>query len=109
MKIMDPTGIITTGEIIRKIGSARTPVSTEDVTRGTVMKDLGITMTGEIHRMDRVIAIILTMVANEVRMTDLAMNTTSPIMKAGTIIVVSEIMEAEIMDRIIIAAVMNVV
>jgi len=103
MKIMDPIEIITTGEIIQKVSSAGTPGSTEDVTWGTVMRDLRVTMTGELHGMDRVIAIILTTVANAVRMTDLATNTTGLTTKAGTIIV-----EAEIMDRIIIETVVNV-
>src|SRR5687767_4887384 len=100
MKIMDPIGIITTGVIIRKVSSAGTPDSTEDVTQGTATKDLGITMTGEIHRMDRVIAIILTMAANAERMTDLVMNTTGLITKAEIITVAAEITAAEIMVRI---------
>jgi len=63
---MDPIGIITTGEIIQKVNSAATPVSIEAVTTGTVMKVLRVTMTGGLRGMDRVIAIILTTVANEV-------------------------------------------
>ena len=57
--------------------------------------------------MDRVIAIILTMEASEVPVTDLVMNTTAPTMKEETIIGAAEIMAAEIMDRITIGIVMN--
>jgi hypothetical protein len=108
MKIMDLIGIITIGEGIQKVSSAETPVLTEAGTAATVMKDLRVIMIGELQTMDRIIIAITRITeVKEVQMIAVATNTIALTMKETTI-VAEETMEAEIMDRTIIAAVMNV-
>ena len=88
MKIMEPIEIITTGEIIQKVSLARTPVSTEDVTAATVMKDLQVTMTGELHAYGSEYNRDYLNYGSERGANDrIVMNTTAPIMKEETIIV----------------------